>query len=803
MDTHRRPRCHGPNRPRRSTGEVRAFLPLAAAVVVLVASRGTVGWGAQPAASEPDAAAVLPATAPLPWPTPLDVRMREGVHRFIARKAAESRQTRQQFWRRDLGAPAAYEDSVRTNRDRLRQIVGVADPRLPAAFERFGDEANPALVAETRTYRVFQVRWPVLKNIYGLPAVQGEGLLLEPVGKPVACVIAVPDADQTPEQLVGLAEGILPESQFARRLAENGFAVVVPTLASRAAFQAGQTQREWIFRQAFHMGRHVIGYEVQKILGAVEAFERQHGDTTKIGVAGYAEGGLEAFYAAALDPRIDAALVSGYFKPREDVGLEPLCRTVWGLLREFGDAEIASLIAPRGLVIEFSPEPKFENSRGRLQSPPFAAVKEEFDRIAALIPAGFQSRELVCGPDNSPVAFGSPEALRRFAAMLGAGSDLPASPETPRDRRGATAAAERQTRQVRGMEDHAQGLIEVSLEERNRFFLYRVEPRLALGQWGSLKPGEARQRLAAGFVEKSKDVRQYFWREVLGRIDDPYLPPSPRSRRFRDDPKWTAYDVVLDVFPDVFAWGLLLVPKDTAPGDRRPAVVVQPGLECVPQDALERDQVGTWGVAAQLADRGFVVFVPQNLHRGGDDFRRLDKAARAIKASMWSFMLAQHDRILEWLGALPYVDAARLGFYGCSYGGTTAVYVPPILERYCLSICSANFNDWTQMIASTTWDPGYMRTAQWEFSFFNMGNTFSHAEMAYLMAPRPFMVERGMFDGVAYDWRVAMEYAKVRWLYAQLGIEDHTEFECRNDAPHGFLCQGAFDFLHKHLRYPR
>ena len=106
------------------------------------------------------------------------------------------------------------------------------------------------------------------------------------------------------------------------------------------------------------------------------------------------------------------------------------------------------------------------------------------------------------------------------------------------------------------------------------------------------------------------------------------------------------------------------------------------------------------------------------------------------------------------------------------------------------------------MIASTTWEPGYMRTPQWEFAFFNMGNTFSHAEMAYLMAPRPFMVERGMFDGVAYDSRVAMEYAKVRWLYAQLGIEDRTEIEVRNDAPHGFLCAGSFKFLHKHLNWP-
>jgi hypothetical protein len=37
-------------------------------------------------------------------------------------------------------------------------------------------------------------------------------------------------------------------------------------------------------------------------------------------------------------------------------------------------------------------------------------------------------------------------------------------------------------------------------------------------------------------------------------------------------------------------------------------------------------------------------------------------------------------------------------------------------------------------------------------------------EMAALMVPRPFMVERGHHDGVAPDEWVASEYAKVRWL---------------------------------------
>ena len=121
-----------------------------------------------------------------------------------------------------------------------------------------------------------------------------------------------------------------------------------------------QPHREWIYRQAFELGRHIIGYEVQKVLAAVDFLppaSRSPGGSPQIGVAGYAEGGLIAFYAAALDPRISAALVSGYFDSRQRLWEEPIYRNLFGLLQEFGDAEIASLIAPRALVVEHSPAP--------------------------------------------------------------------------------------------------------------------------------------------------------------------------------------------------------------------------------------------------------------------------------------------------------------------------------------------------------------------------------------------------------------------------------------------------------------
>ena len=74
--------------------------------------------------------------------------------------------------------------------------------------------------------------------------------------------------------------------------------------------------------------------------------------------------------------------------------------------------------------------------------------------------------------------------------------------------------------------------------------------------------------------------------QVIGRFDEPLLPANPRSRVKYDQPKWTGYEVVLDVFPDVIAYGVLLLPKDLKPGERRPVVVCQHGLEGRPEDTI-------------------------------------------------------------------------------------------------------------------------------------------------------------------------------------------------------------------------
>src|SRR5262245_7479731 len=305
-----------------------------------------------PAAAEP-----LPDTQPLTAEGDLAAQMVEGMHKYLDRETASSIKKRQQSWKLDFTSAETYQKSVEPNRERLQRILGVVDKRLPVTeLEYIATPGQSAMVAEAQWFRAYAVRWPVLEGV------DAEGLLLEPRREKVfASVVALPDADWTPEMLAGLAPGVPKECQFARQLAESGCRVLLPTLIDRNDTWSGnprirmsnQTHREFVYRMAYHMGRHVIGYEIQKVLAAVDYFTREEGHPP-VGVFGFGEGGLLALHCAALDKRIKTTVVSGYFNRREKLWQEPIYRNVWGLLREFGDAELIYLTLPRSVIVEHS-----------------------------------------------------------------------------------------------------------------------------------------------------------------------------------------------------------------------------------------------------------------------------------------------------------------------------------------------------------------------------------------------------------------------------------------------------------------
>jgi dienelactone hydrolase len=749
-----------------------------------------------------DPAAQMAGTSPLTEQGDLAAKMVDGINDYLLRETAQVARDRERFWHRDFSTPEAYNRSIEPNRRDLRRIIGALDQTTPAKALEFEASTNaPSLVGKGKGYKIHAVRWPVFPGVYA------EGLLLDPDSPPLARVVALPDADWQPEALAGLMADLPPAAQFARRLAENRCQVLVPVLIDRKDTWSGipafrmtnQPHREWLYRMSFEVGRHIIGYEVEKVRAAVDWCENAS-RSTPIAVVGYGEGGLVAFYAAALDTRIDAVLVSGYFQPREQLWKEPIYRDVWALLREFGDAEIASMIAPRGLVVEASTVPKVTGPppatqqrrgatpNGALTTPAFEDVQAEVERARPIFASLKRSENLKLIPAGGAAGLpGSDAALSAVLGLAGIKTKLAPPADPPENLRSNFDPSERMHRQFDQLVEHTQRLVRQSPARRTEFW----------SKADSSSP--ARWKASTAFY------RDYIWNEVIGRMPAPNVPANPRTRLIYDQPKFRGYEVMLDVWPGVFAYGILLIPKDIRPGENRPVVVCQHGLEDRPTGLTDPnvDNRTYHRYAARLAEEGFVVYAPQNPYIGQDRFRIIQRKGHPLKLSLFSFIIGQHQRTLEWLSGLPFVDPGRIGFYGLSYGGKTAMRVPPLLDGYSLSICSADFNEWVWKNTSIDAGYSYLLTQEYDMIEFDFANVVNYSDLASLMAPRPFMVERGHGDGVAPDEWVAYEYAKVRRFYdTKMRLPDRTEMEVF-DGPHSINGQGTFVFLRKHLRWPK
>jgi cephalosporin-C deacetylase-like acetyl esterase len=792
----------------------------------------------------------LPDTQPLTLDEPLDVAMVKTINAFAEQEITLSRDRRAKLWNRDYSSPEAYEKSVEPNRERFRKCIGAVDELLPSetlARERVTTPEN------------FKFDAPTVRVTEVLPGVTVQHLSERDIGT----ILVVPDSGQSPEELIGAIPSSDPAAGLIRGLKSQDIGVEILSVLSRDDTYSGspeirftnQPHREFVYRPAFELGRHIIGYEVQKICSLVPA-TRGFGEKDNKVVWGIGDGAMLALYAAAIDPRIEICVVSGYFGEREGLWKEPIDRNVWRRLDEFGDADIASLIAPRRLIIEACSLPEWKGpaaphdgragaAPGAIVNVPLESVRQEFQRAKIhfdRLGVGNNIQLIVSGSGGSgpPGSEAARVALRRAVnfhrEVIGLQDILGGSDELNYEQSEEAQAAlhqainQRQKQQIDELQRHTQTLLHRSDKVREK--LWSKADRSSLDAW----------------LKTQEPYRDMVYDELIGRIPYELLPMNARSRKVIDEPTHIGYEVVLDVFAShadsdaekargsqplgstganapIIAGGILLVPKDVKPGEHRPCVVCQHGLEGTPMDTIDTDPshpgYGPYkGFSTQLVKRGFIVYAPQNPYRGHDEFRVIQRKSNPLGRSLFSYIIPQHQQTLNFLAALPYVDADRIGFYGLSYGGKTAMRVPPMLPPrttvvageggsvttkipgYCLSICSADFNEWVLKNTSTEDKYSYVFTNEYEIFEWNMGHIANYAELAWLMTPRPFMVERGHDDGVAPDEWVAWEFAKVKRHYDKLGIGDRTEMEVFN-GPHTINGKGTFDFLHRHLNWSK
>jgi len=722
-----------------------------------------------------------------------------GVDRFLLKELDKSIEKRIAFWPKPnvakdkSSSESSYETATKHFRDELRMRLGMIDLPVPCESFLIQSVASAGVnesnwLAKNEQCSVFEVRWKVYEGV------DATGLLIVPNRNIRFSAVVVPDAGQEPKQLCGFDES---SSSAALELAARGGVVVIPNVISRNREprngRAILTDQEFLYRSSFVLGRHVIGYQVQEIVSACEALQKTYGQLPNL-VVGWGEGGCLALFAAAVDTRIHAACVSGHFGPREHMWSEPIHRNVHGLLNRFGDAQLAALIAPRSLVIDAVVGPIVDipgegGAPGTLTGPSTEQAELEWTLATKILePWKLSSHIQLVKPASADLAKSSQpslEAIQRSLQSVGfeeQNGQTKYFPLLAWKSSKVSSGSDQRHETLSKWNRFQQAILERCATERDQFWKHLETTSLE------------------AFTETIKPYREYFREETIGDWEWKPIDLNPRTRLIHEEPNWLGYEVVLDVHDDVFAYGTLLLPRDGQPLKNRPCVVFQHGLEGRPSDTILGDHPAYHDVSRQLVEQGYVVFAPQNLYLFQDRFRTLQRKSNPLGKTLFSTIVAQHRQIVRWLGQRDEVNSKKIAFYGLSYGGKSAMRIPALVPEYCLSICSADFNDWVWKNASTSSPYSYIWTNEYEIFEFGLGNHFNYAEMAALIAPRPFMVERGHFDGVAPDERVGLEFAKVNRLYsAKLGLVDRCQIEWFV-GPHTVHGKGTFDFLRKHLR---
>ena len=227
------------------------------------------------------------------------------------------------------------------------------------------------------------------------PGVSVLAYVLLPAGAqtPAATVICVPGHGRGVDDIIGIDEQGRERTgkpgyahDFAIQVVEAGMAAVAiepmafgcrrdPINASHGLAQKGC---EPAAGGALLLGETMLGWRVWDVIRTLDYIEtRPELDARRTGCMGISGGGTATLFAAALEPRIRAAMVSGYLNTfRDSIGSLAHCidNYVPGILNWAEMHDVAGLIAPRPLFVESGEKDTIFPIAASLES--FAHVRE-------------------------------------------------------------------------------------------------------------------------------------------------------------------------------------------------------------------------------------------------------------------------------------------------------------------------------------------------------------------------------------------------------------------------------------------
>jgi dienelactone hydrolase len=231
-------------------------------------------------------------------------------------------------------------------RSKLGELLGPFPPSVALKLER-------KVVAETEGYIRERLLYQTQPGIY-VPAYL---IIPKKVAWPVPGVLCPPGHGGGMNQVV---DEIGIYKQYPLELVRRGMAVLIPEHAGFGErcgkAEEKDAQHAYYYLSLNLLGRSAIGYMLWDLMRALDVMQQlPEIDPHRIGCYGLSLGGETTLFAAAMDTRIKLACISGFLCSYQSSFLAEGhcgCGYVHGLVNYMEHVDVATLIAPRPLLIE-------------------------------------------------------------------------------------------------------------------------------------------------------------------------------------------------------------------------------------------------------------------------------------------------------------------------------------------------------------------------------------------------------------------------------------------------------------------
>ena len=300
---------------------------------------------------------------------------------------------------------------------------------------------------------------------------------------------------------------------------------------------------------------------------------------------------------------------------------------------------------------------------------------------------------------------------------------------------------------------------------------------------------------------RSVEPNRRRWQAAVGDPSELELPPPEGDvewEPFLNDDTVEARWISVPVSGRMRVRAILALPKRrTGP---LPIVLAQHGISSSPEKVMGFDDpTGAYArYGLELARAGYAVLAPKNVSdvepRG-----RLQRLCLMLGLTLWGLEIYKLRRLLDVVLALDEIDGERLAMWGLSLGGAYTQIMMPLEPRIKVGITSAFFNDrFRKMVID---DPRYscfLSTREEHIFIPRWLVEFGDDDLASLVCPRPFQVQTGKGDAIAWWPFVAETFARAKEHYERLGVGDAIEFDL-HEGGHEIRLESGLRFLSRWL----